>query len=110
MLAVAHGGTLYQDIFSFTGNDHPSMYDHELTVKTTLRRHIPTNRVNSLHHQAVRVVPAGFEVLARSKEDGIIESIYRPGYLGVQFHPELMYPSDKRWLKLFDWWYAGELA
>ena len=109
MLAAAHGGTLWQDIYSGMGVQHP-MGSHNLQCDSKLRAHIPGVTVNSLHHQAVRIVPHGFKVLARSVKDEVIESIWRPGYLGVQWHPELLYPRDRRWLKLFDWWYLGGLV
>lgn len=46
-------------------------------------------QVDSFHHQGVRD-PGRLEVLARSN-DGVIEAIAdprRPGYVGVQWHPE----------------------
>lgn len=106
MLTVAHGGTLWQDICAGPGAfEHGRQ--HKLTgVHKMLARHLPARTVNSLHHQAVRVVPWGFEVAARS-EDGIIESVWRPGVLGVQWHPELLYPRDGGWERLFRWWWDG---
>ena len=62
----------------------------------------PACRVNSLHHQAVKTVPAGMQVMALS-QDGLIESIWRPGVLGVQFHPELLVETDRTWERLFRW-------
>lgn len=109
MLAAAHGGTLWQDIYTGMGVEH-NYGSHSLKVSAKLRQHLPGAVVNSLHHQAVRIVPHGFKVLARSADDEVIESIWRPGYLGVQWHPELLYPRDKRWLKLFDWWYLEKLV
>jgi putative glutamine amidotransferase len=45
--------------------------------------------VNSRHHQAVRHVGEGLEVVATAP-DGVIEAVERPGpfCLGVQWHPE----------------------
>jgi gamma-glutamyl-gamma-aminobutyrate hydrolase PuuD len=107
MLAVASGGSLYQDITAETGLVHSRGYTHKLSgVDKPLAGHLPTWTVNSLHHQAVKTLPYGFRATAHSK-DGIIESIWRPGALGVQWHPELMITSDKRWIKLFHWFFDG---
>ena len=106
ILAVAAGGSLWQDIFErkVTGK-HPS--GHALVnVHSPLDKYLPMLTVNSYHHQAVRRVPAGFRIMAQST-DGIIESIWRPGALGVQFHPEMMFPNDHRWIGLFRWFVAG---
>lgn len=46
--------------------------------------------------------------MARSN-DGIIEAIYRPGVLGVQWHPELMVNSDREWMRLFRWFVVDKL-
>lgn len=111
MLAVASGGSLYQDIESMGATDHhPFGFVHRLArVEQPLAARLPTTLVNSLHHQAIRTVPAGFEVLAYSK-DAIVEAIWRPGALGVQFHPELLCTQDRRWAGLFEWLHQGLLA
>ena len=102
-LAVASGGSLYQDIKRQTRIAHHGSRHELKNVRRELAKHIPRpHRVNSYHHQAVRTVPFGFDVAARS-HDGLIEAIYRPGYLGVQWHPELMVSGDPRWLSLFEW-------
>lgn len=46
-------------------------------------------QVNSRHHQAVKHLGAGLEVVATAP-DGVIEAVERPGAfcLGVQWHPE----------------------
>ncbi|GAC1330194.1 MAG: gamma-glutamyl-gamma-aminobutyrate hydrolase family protein [Chloroflexota bacterium] len=102
LLAVAAGGTLYQDLPS----QHRSTVRHE--VREFGRDHVAhaihvdplshlaaalqcdTLGVNSFHHQAIRDVPAGFVVTATSS-DGIIEAIEAPAHrftVGVQCHPE----------------------
>jgi putative glutamine amidotransferase len=112
MTAVAHGGILYQDIKAETGITHGTRNYHQIDrILPALRPHLPavtTVLVNSLHHQAVSVPPSGFKVAAVGM-DGIIEAIYRPGALGVQWHPELMVTSDDEWMKLFRWFILGGL-
>lgn len=106
MLTIAAGGSLYQDIYSDKATATHGHINQLVDVMLPLKSHLPTLQVNSLHHQATKVVPYGWQVAARSK-DGVIESIYRPGALGVQWHPEIMFDSDPRWVRLFKWFMAG---
>jgi putative glutamine amidotransferase len=106
MLSIACGGSLYQDIYMETGRRHQH-YSHPLhAVKLPLKRNMPTDVVNSLHHTAVKTVPPGFDVMALAP-DGTVESIWRPGMLGVQFHPELMIDQRPAWGNLFRWFLDG---
>ncbi len=105
VLAVAAGGSLYQDLpaqleacmphdVRAHGRDH-LCHDIQITPDTKLARAIGTGRtrVNSFHHQAVLEVPKGFIVSARS-EDGVIEGIESTSnryVVGVQCHPEGMW-------------------
>ena len=46
--------------------------------------------VNSIHHQCIKELAPGCEVMAKAP-DGIIEAIWHPGYRyirAVQWHPE----------------------
>lgn len=105
MITIAHGGSLYQDMYRQSATiDHPST--HHVLYSGKLANYAASNHVNSLHHQAVRMSPAGFKTLAKSP-DGIIESIWKPGILGVQWHPEIMYQYDQRWINLFRWFSNG---
>jgi putative glutamine amidotransferase len=109
VLNVACGGTLVQDIASQV----PGSLEHRLSVpphqafelahevwidKDTLLSRVMNERlggvdtcqVNSRHHQAVKLVAAGFQVSATAP-DGIVEAIEdlsAPFCLGVQWHPE----------------------
>ena len=108
LINVYFGGTLYRDIpceyRSLPGGGNPHRQTlpfpeggHEVTYEGELWP-IPekTVRVNSYHHQAVRIPAPGFRVLARSTVDGLIESIYSPEtasmplVAAVQWHPELI--------------------
>jgi len=111
LLAVAFGGTLWQDIPSQVKDSYvkhrqgptTSAYGtHTIDINpdTELGRILDreTAVVNSFHHQAIKDVPQGFQVSAKAA-DGIIEAVERFGkikgfkdgggwILGVQFHPE----------------------
>jgi putative glutamine amidotransferase len=105
VLAVAGGGSLWQDVPSQYeaalghdvrehGRDHLC---HEIEVErgSRLERAIGATSatVNSFHHQAVRDVPEGFWVTARAG-DGIVEAIESRDarfVMGVQCHPEGMW-------------------
>jgi putative glutamine amidotransferase len=109
LLNVAFGGTLYQDIRSQLPQARvhrdAAVYDrhfHTIATRpgTRLAQLYPGGRykVNSIHHQAVKDLAPGFEVEARSEEDGIVEAIRRPGagrpfLAAVQWHPEFHEPG-----------------
>lgn len=59
--------------------------------------------VNSFHHQAVKNLGDGLELMAAA-EDGVIEGAYVPGKrfaMAVQWHPEMMFREDVNALALF---------
>lgn len=111
LLAVAFGGSLWQDIPSQVPSSYikhrqgptsgaVGTHSIEITKGSTLERILGKDRavVNSFHHQAIKNVPQGLKVVATSP-DGIIEAVERAGrlaghadggamILGVQFHPE----------------------
>lgn len=107
LLNVACQGTLWQDMKRdgiADGQVNHRSY-HKIMVRGPLMGKIPLT-VNSRHHQAVDSVALGFEPVAYAN-DGVIEAIYRPGALGVQWHPEDLYFEDSRWAQLFKWFLAG---
>ena len=113
LMSVAFGGSLYKDIPSQVKSsyvkhrqgDTPGYYGtHTITIEkgSILAEVTGSNKavVNSFHHQAIKAMPAGFKVTARSA-DGIIEAVERVAPLkdyadggavifGTQFHPEIM--------------------
>jgi len=106
MINIACGGSLHQDIYrAKVTKKHPSY--HKIHSCYPLCDHIPTGKVNSRHHQAVKAVAPGLDVIATSTKDNIIEAIYAPGILGVQWHPEDLWASDYKWQSLFDWFLKG---
>jgi putative glutamine amidotransferase len=113
-LAVAFGGSLVQDIPSQVPKsiDHfqkaaKNVATHPVRVIGGTRLHalLQTDMiwVNSKHHQAVEDIPSGF-VRSAESEDGIVEAIESSSgrlILGVQWHPEGMWPSDEAARRLF---------
>ncbi|MGH9325443.1 MAG: gamma-glutamyl-gamma-aminobutyrate hydrolase family protein [Terriglobia bacterium] len=116
MVNTRFGGTLYQDI----ENDLPrlevnhrqpggrSELTHSVTVTDPDSRLAQvfqgSERVNSLHHQAIRRVGHGLKVSARS-EDGLVEAVELAGdgpyLLAVQWHPEELAEQPLQ-LRLFE--------
>lgn len=100
VLAVAAGGTLYQDIPAQVAapikhsQEAPRWFaSHTVTVQpgTRLAALLGTElKVNSFHHQAVKGLPEGW-VASAEAADGVNEAMEHPGLqfaLGVQWHPE----------------------
>lgn len=100
VMAVAFGGTLWQDIPAQVPEamkhrqQGPKWYPtHPVTMAEGSRLQAilgPERLVNTRHHQAIKRAPEGWVVSAVAP-DGIIEAIEHPGHrfvLGVQWHPE----------------------
>ena len=107
LVNIALGGTLYQDIPSElqTTISHrqsepkfsPS-HDVKIMINTPLYEMVRTAqiKVNSCHHQAIKTLGKGLEMMAVA-EDGIIEAVYASGerYLrAYQWHPERLFKTD----------------
>lgn len=110
LLNVALGGDLYQDLSlrseptlkhvqlptSFSQTTHPV----QINPESFLGKFLPeTYQVNSFHHQTIKTLGTGLEVIARAP-DGVIEAVenQEQRILGVQWHPELTYqniPSEQ---------------
>jgi putative glutamine amidotransferase len=115
LINVAFGGSLYQDIATQcaateTHHHNPNAFDqhfHHIAFvpDTPLARLYPglkSVRVNSIHHQAVKVLGKDLAVEALAVPDDIIEAIRweGPSYVrGVQWHPEFHDPSDAELLE-----------
>ena len=115
VLNVAAGGSLYQDIPSQINGQHlqhsqqaPRWYPtHAISITpgSLLEQALGTEqaRVNSFHHQAVKIPGAGLSITAKSR-DGIIEGLESHSHkfaCGVQWHPELMVNHYPQQLELF---------
>lgn len=113
---VMRGGTLYQDITKEyktknAAQHHMSApYDRTVHNVNILKNSplfsllsIEEMDVNSYHHQAVKEVGNGLNIMAES-EDGLVEGIYVPDkkfQWAVQWHPEFIFKKDERQLTIF---------
>lgn len=103
ILNVSFGGTLYQDLPTERGTSilhlDSTKYEenfHSLQIEqggwlASLYPTEQTLKINSIHHQGIKDLAAGFKVEARCPDDGAIEAISRLGdtfIAGVQWHPE----------------------
>ncbi len=112
---VALGGTLYQDIpteinteIAHAQSEPTFSPSHSVTVlegtplsELTGRSVI---RANSFHHQAIKALGAGLEIMAVA-DDGIIEAAYSTGkqYIrAYQWHPERLYAKDEHSRMIFE--------
>jgi len=117
VLNVALGGTLIQDIADEWGTtlEHRqsrrevpfSEPSHEVEVRGgSLLEAIygaSVVAVNSFHHQAVKIVAPGLQVVGWAP-DGVIEGVEFPErrfVLGVQWHPEMMFEAHSEHLQPF---------
>jgi putative glutamine amidotransferase len=108
-LNVSRGGSLIQDIESQIANpikhEQGQVYtrpSHGVRIEAdSLLAQLAgaeSVRVNSSHHQAVNRVGRNLKVIARAS-DGVIEAVVDTRadrfVLGVQWHPEIAWQSDK---------------
>lgn len=91
LINVCSGGALYQDIEQqVTGSMNHRAGDHNIMFSPKNLICSGTYRVNSSHHQAVRVLGKGLSACAVAG-DGIVEACCGDEYgflVGVQWHPE----------------------
>lgn len=119
LLNVAMGGSLYQDIPSQVEGTYVK---HRQSAPSSFGTHtvnlvggsllanilgVEQCVTNSHHHQAVKAVAPGYEIIAQAK-DGVVEAIAKKGcnkILGVQFHPEGLINSadNSNFLKIFQY-------
>src|SRR5262249_11083676 len=105
LLNIVLGGSLYQDLptqyerpllpHNRAGKvrnfiAHDTALDPQSRLAGILR--VTTDEVNSFHHQALKAIGEGLQVVATA-EDGVVEGAEMPGYpfvVAVQYHPEAM--------------------
>ncbi|HHY99131.1 MAG TPA: gamma-glutamyl-gamma-aminobutyrate hydrolase family protein [Firmicutes bacterium] len=128
VLNVAFGGTLFQDIpdqisgasrhdFAGTGSREDRAHRVRVMPGSLLGKILSCMEeskdpgmylmieVNSFHHQAVKRLAPGFNAIAFSEKDEIIEAIEardKQFCLGVQWHPEAMIKSDEPARRIFE--------
>lgn len=111
ILNVALGGSLYQDINILDNlqETHPKYTSHSIkTEKDSIIQHIlgESCTVNTLHHQAIKVLGKNLRATAFSSDNFIetVESTIKEQYiLAVQWHPEiLLQDNNKDAQKLFN--------
>ena len=94
LINVALGGTLFQHIENHSGVNHVVRVSGRFLALSENKNEIITN---STHHQALKDLGKGLEVVARS-DDGVIEGVCDFSHgrylLGVQFHPEKSFSED----------------
>jgi putative glutamine amidotransferase len=121
VLAVADGGTLTQDVETLHPGAHAHTYKwedfalvepgdhwHEVVIEpgSMAERWFAggNQRVNSFHHQCVATTGATLAPTVRTR-DGVIEGTERVdgrGWAaGLQWHNEMMWPWDDRFLRPF---------
>ena len=115
VLNVYRGGSLYQDLsydktctIKHAQNQTPELGTHTVDIEfeTNLASAIGRSTwvTNSHHHQSVKTVGKGLQVVARAKDgtvEGLEDSSY-PWMVATQFHPEMMTPKDQSATRLFD--------
>jgi putative glutamine amidotransferase len=112
VIGVKAGTKLIQDIqdeapSASQHSDSTRMFQHAVTLEpgSWLETIAPSRKlaITSSHHQALKAVPAGFKLAAKS-EDGIIEAIESQNgqfLVGVQWHPERSLNQPDWLLKAF---------
>lgn len=119
VLTVAAGGELYQDIetmipsagrhdyLPIKGGFSRDYLSHGVTLdaNSRLAKIVQSEklRVNSLHHQALKNIPAPYQVTGHA-DDGLPEVIDLPShpfFVGVQWHPEELVGNDESSRRIF---------
>lgn len=94
LINIALGGTLFQHIENHSGVNHVVRVSGRFLALSGNKNEVITN---STHHQALKDLGKGLEVIARS-DDGFIEGVCDFSHgrylLGVQFHPEKSFGED----------------
>lgn len=114
VMNLALGGTIWQDLslrpVHTLNHMQVSAHRQDVCHKITISKNSMLYdflgeyaEVNSFHHQCLHLIPASLRPSAIAS-DGVVEAIELPGHpfaLGVQWHPEVLYPSDHGMKKLF---------
>lgn len=114
ILNIVQGGTLYQDLSQMEGDimkhfQEGERYElsHKIDIKAgSILAELWGEKIliNSYHHQCIKDVGEGIEVIANAS-DGAIEAIELKGkkfIVGVQWHPEMMSVEYSEMAAIFD--------
>lgn len=102
VLAVALGGTLWQDLPSQLNpkDDHNDGWHDIMIMPDTILHQLYGDKlhINTLHHQAIKDTGPRLRVSARTPDHQVIEAVEGVDIpvWGVQWHPERMWGLDGR--------------
>lgn len=107
---VAQGGSLHQEVLGHwqenTGNQ-PSQDLYFPIESQLLQIYAQEPTVNSFHRQAINKLAPSLEIIALSPDKQTIEAVQSTRdshtFLGVQWHPELLYGERETENRLFDY-------
>ena len=100
LINIYFGGTIIQDLPN--ANDHRTTEEHRIVhnvraTKGSIAEKIYGKEfpVNSYHHQAIKKLGEGLEIIMTCSNDGVVEGIKHKTLpvLAVQWHPERMRPQ-----------------
>ncbi|MET3644338.1 gamma-glutamyl-gamma-aminobutyrate hydrolase family protein [Streptococcus gallinaceus] len=106
---VAMGGTLHQDIPQHWQESLAHVPHHSIDIAEDslfAKFFGKSTFINSFHHQSIKDLASNLKVVATSSQDGIIEAVETTDssrFLGVQWHPELLWKSSPQNQALFDY-------
>ena len=106
---VAMGGTLHQDIENHWQDSTAQYTTQTMVTKNGSILHElygSTCQINSFHHQSIKDLATNLEVIAYDPRDKVIEAVTSTDgspFLGVQWHPEYLFPTRSGDLALFDY-------
>lgn len=97
------GGSLFQDI----GNSHSGVTHLVSSYPNDVLPFSNEFETNSYHHQAIKDLASDLKVIAKAKNDGVIEAVIHEELpiIGIQWHPEMC--QDKESSKLIFDTFAG---
>ena len=117
LINVAAGGSLYHDLATDLADVEKHDYFESGAARQTIRHNIFVESdsylgrtlgeivgVNSMHHQAIKDLGAGLQVVGTAP-DGIIEAVEMPDHpwlVGLQWHPEVTAKQDETQQAIFD--------
>lgn len=108
LMNIALGGSLNQVVENHWQDDPSDYLSQDMVVeKDSILAEIygQKSQINSFHHQSIKTLAPSLEIIAHDPKDKTIEAVRSKevAFLGVQWHPELLYKSRPEDLALFDY-------